>query len=87
MTEMSVTEFSRNLKSVINRIENSGEEIILVRNKRRIARIIPGSPKLTALEVMGDLYSTLSDNAGKDWLEQISIKEMLKNGIADPWNS
>ena len=87
MTEMSVTEFSRNLRSVFDRIEHSGEEIVLVRNKHRIARITPVSPSLTALEAMNDLYSTLSEEAGKDWLEQSRLKETLKNGISKPWDS
>ena len=87
MTEMSVTEFAKNLRSVFDRIEHKGEEIILVRNKHKIARIIPGSPELTALEAMSDLYSTLSGIAGDTWLKESRINENLKKGIKNPWDS
>jgi antitoxin (DNA-binding transcriptional repressor) of toxin-antitoxin stability system len=52
MVEMSVTDFARNLRNVLDRIEHNGEQIILHRNKHRIAQIIPGSPYLTAHEAM-----------------------------------
>ena len=61
MVEMTVTEFAKKLRAVFDRIEHKGEEVILMRNKHRIARIIPGSPHLTAIEAMGDLYRTLPE--------------------------
>jgi antitoxin (DNA-binding transcriptional repressor) of toxin-antitoxin stability system len=87
MTEMSVTEFAKNLRSVFDRIEHKGEEIVLVRNKHKIARILPGSPELTALEAMGDLYSTLPGPAGDTWVEESRNNENLKKGIKNLWGS
>ena len=43
MVEMTVTEFSRNLSTIFNRIEYKNEEIVLLRHNHRIARLIPGS--------------------------------------------
>ncbi len=86
MTEMSVTEFAKNLRSVFNRIEHKGEDIVLVRNKHKIARIVPGSPELTALEAMSDLYSTLPGAAGDTWTEECRLNESLKKGIKNPWD-
>jgi len=54
MTIMTTTEFAKNIKKTLDRLEFGGEEIILVRNKNKIARIIPGSPHLTAIEALGD---------------------------------
>jgi antitoxin (DNA-binding transcriptional repressor) of toxin-antitoxin stability system len=62
MTEMTVTEFSRNMRTTLDRIEHGREEVILVRNNVQIARILPGSPRLNALQALGDVYSVL-DNA------------------------
>ena len=53
MAIMTTTEFAKNIKKTLDRLEFGGEEIILVRNKNKIARIIPGSPHLTAIEALG----------------------------------
>ena len=87
MVEMTVTEFSRNLSTIFNRIEYKNEEIVLLRHNHRIARLIPGSFALTALEAMGDLYRTLSEDAGKDWLEESIIPGSIDSEMRDPWDS
>jgi hypothetical protein len=46
-----------------------GEEILIVRNKRHIARLVPGAVYLTALEAMTDLYNTLPEDAAAGWFE------------------
>jgi len=58
MAMMTTTEFAKNIKQTLDRLEFGGEEIILVRNKKIIARIVSCSPKLTTIEAMGDTYST-----------------------------
>ena len=87
MIEMSVTEFARNLRSVFDRIEHNGEEIVLIRNRHKIARIIPGSPYLTATEAMGDLYRTISPEAAASWVEESKMKSTLEEEMKDPWDS
>lgn len=44
MLTLSVTEFSQKIKAMLDLVEFEGEEIVLVRNKHKIARIVPGSP-------------------------------------------
>jgi len=85
MTTITVTEFSRNLSSILDRIEHKNEEIILIRNKHQIARIIPGPPSSNALEVMADLFGTLSDSAGQTW-EQESRNEKKIDELKNPWD-
>jgi hypothetical protein len=87
MIEMSVTDFARNLRNVFDRIEHAGMEIILHRNKHRIARIIPGSPHLTAREAMDDLYRTLSGDAAATWLAESRLANTVKEEAYDPWGS
>lgn len=67
MISLTVTEFSRKLRSMLDLVEYKGEEIVLIRNKHKIARITPGSPHLTALEAMSDLYRTLPEDAAESW--------------------
>ena len=87
MVEMTVTEFSRNLSTIFDRIEYKNEEIVLLRHNHRIARLIPGSFALTALEAMGDLYRTLPEDAGKDWLEESIIPGSIDSEMRNPWDS
>ena len=67
MISLSITEFSKKMKAMLNLVEYKGEEIVLIRNKHKIARITPGSPHLTAMEAMSDLYRTLPEDAAADW--------------------
>ncbi len=85
MLEMSVTDFARNLHNVFDRIEQHGEEIIIYRNKHRIARIIPDAPHLTATEAMSDLYKTISDEAAGSWVQESRIDNYIKKESYDPW--
>lgn len=84
---MTATEFSKNLKKALDRLEFSGEEIIITRNNHKIARLIPGSPHLTAIEAMADIYQTLPPDAGKGWLEDSRNAPNLSDDVLDPWDS
>jgi PHD/YefM family antitoxin component YafN of YafNO toxin-antitoxin module len=84
MISLSVTDFSRKLKTMLDLVEFRGEEIILIRNKHKIARILPGASHLTALEAMSDLYRTLSPEAGKTWEEESRLQNRLIE-VNDPW--
>ena len=61
MKTLTVTEVSRNFSAVMDGIESDQEDIVLVRNHRPIARLVPEPRAQIALEVFGDLYRTLDD--------------------------
>ena len=61
MKTLSVTEVARNFRAVLDSVERDQEEIVLVRNRRQIARLVPEAPRQDALEVFGDLYRTLDE--------------------------
>jgi antitoxin (DNA-binding transcriptional repressor) of toxin-antitoxin stability system len=82
---MTVTQFVKQLKKVFDRIEYKGEEVLLLRNKHPIARIVPGSPYLTALEAMGGLYRTLPEDAAEGWASDGRSKATLADEARDPW--
>lgn len=85
MIVLSVTEFARNLRSALNKVEEGREEIVLVRNKRRIGRIVPGEPFMTAREVFTDLVGTLPDEAGEGWVEAGRDSRTLDEEMPQPW--
>jgi antitoxin (DNA-binding transcriptional repressor) of toxin-antitoxin stability system len=58
MKTLSVTEVARNFSTMLDRVERDQEEIVLVRDQRTIARLVPEGPQQDALAVFGDLYRT-----------------------------
>ena len=59
------------------------EEIILVRNKKIIVRIVPGSPHLTAIEALGDIYRILAPEAAEDWIEDSRMEGKVAAEMRD----
>ncbi len=87
MTTMTATELARNLKKALDRVAFAGEEILVVRNNQKIARLLPGPATLTALEAMADLYRSLPEDAARDWLADSRMPEKLADEMEDPWGS
>ncbi len=58
---LSVTEVARNFSAVLDALEREQEEIVLVRNRRHVARLVPEAPRQDALSVFGNLFRTLDD--------------------------
>ena len=100
MTRMTVTEVARNFRAVLDRVEFEGEEVVLIRNQRQVARIVPGAGHQTAIEAMGDLYRTITDEAARSWLDDArGVARSGKGGrvrgrprgrvteLRDPWAS
>lgn len=61
MRTLTVTELARRLGSILENVEKAQEEIVVVRNRRPIARIIPEPPAQDALSVLGDLQGLLDE--------------------------
>lgn len=87
MVTVTEAELSENIGKILDRVELGREEIIVVRNNRPIARIVPGAAHMTALEAMADLYRTLEPEAAEGWLEESRINGTLSEEIRDPWDS
>ncbi len=91
MKTITATELARNLREVLDRLTVEGEEIVIERNHRQVARLVPGPGRLTALEAMADLYRTLSPDAGATWEADSAASglkdERLPRGVRDPWAS
>lgn len=88
MNTVTATELARNFRAMFDKVEFKREELIVIRNKHEVARIIPGPVTMTALEAMVDLYRTLPEDAAHDWLKDAqSAKEELLDEVRDPWAS
>lgn len=90
MKILNVTEVARNFSRVIDDIEREQEEIVLVRNRRQVARLVPEPPSQTAEQVLGDLYRTLDDGAAKALLDSLTKARRTKGGsladLRNPWD-
>lgn len=91
MKTLTVTEVARNFSAVMDALENEQEEIVLLRNHRPIARLIPEPPAQNALEVFGDLYRTLDDATADALVEAVKTGRKSTRGtlseLRNPWVS
>jgi prevent-host-death family protein len=91
MKTLTVTEVARNFSAVMDGVEADQEEIIVVRNSKPVARLVPEPPAQNALEVLGDLYRTLDDNTADALSSAVNLGRKSKRGTLDelrnPWAS
>ena len=80
MKILTVTEVARNFSAVMDGVESEQEEIVLVRNHKPIARLVPEPQAQNALEVLGDLYRTLDDNTADALAQAIGSGKKTKRG-------
>lgn len=84
MKTVTATELARNFRRYLDQVEFQGEELIVIRNHHPVAKVVPGPTKMTALQAMADLYRTLSEEAGRDWLQD-SRQDRSIDELRDPW--
>jgi antitoxin (DNA-binding transcriptional repressor) of toxin-antitoxin stability system len=89
MKTLSVTDVARNFSAVLDALERDQEEIVLVRNRRQIARLVPEAPEQNALEVFGDLYRTLDEATADALAAAVSAIRKSRRGrvseLKNPW--
>ena len=86
MRTITATEAARNFSRVLDMLEHGTEEIVVVRNNHPVAKLVPGAPRMTALEALGDLHRTLPDREGAAWLKASrKMDRRLRRQIRDPW--
>ena len=91
MKTLTVTEVARNFSAVMDGVERDREEIVLVRNRKTIARLVPEPPAQDAIGVLGDLYRTLDDKTAGALVKAIGRARKKKgktlNELRNPWGS
>lgn len=87
MKTVTATDFSRNFRVMLNRVEFQHEELLITRNNSPVARLIPGPATMTASEAFADLYRSLPQEAGGTWLSDSRLVDIMTREVRDPWES
>ena len=86
MRTLTSTEVARSFSRLLDSLEHGGEEIVVMRNKHPVARLVAGAARMNAVEALGDIHATLDDAEGTAWLKDIKRgKRMLAAEARDPW--
>jgi antitoxin (DNA-binding transcriptional repressor) of toxin-antitoxin stability system len=80
---ITVTEAARNFSRVLDEVEKNRQEIVLVRNRRQIVRLVPEPAAHNALEVLGDLFRTLDDETADSLARAVDRSRKGKNATLD----
>ena len=80
MKTLSVTEVARNFREVLDAVEYEQEEIVLIRHRKQVARLVPEAASQNALEVFGDLYRTLDDRTAEALAAAIAAGRERRRG-------
>jgi antitoxin (DNA-binding transcriptional repressor) of toxin-antitoxin stability system len=87
----TVEQAARSFESVLEEVERTNEEVVLVRRKRRVARLVPEPKHQTALEIFSDLEGILDEKAGKALAEGVKLarkgKSKRLSSLRNPWAS
>ena len=87
MQTITATDFSRNFRVMLNKVEFQHEELLIVRNNCPVARLVPDHGTMTAAEAFSDLYRTLPRDAGENWLADNRLDDDQFSEVRDPWES
>lgn len=86
MKTMTATEIVRQFSRLLTSLESGHEEITVIRNRHPVARILPGSGRMTALEALADIYRTIPQEDADTWLKDSRLMEKRLTGkVRDPW--
>ena len=90
MKTLSVTEVARNFSAVVDSLERDQEEIVLVRNRRQEARLVPEVPRQDALEAeLADIvlpaaaWPELDELAGLPVTEHVARYDALHGELSE----
>ncbi len=80
---LSVTEVARNFREVLDAVEYEQEEIVLIRHRKQVARLVPEAAS------QGDLYRTLDDRTAEALAAAIAAGRERRRGrvseLRNPW--
>lgn len=83
---MTATEVARNFRKVLDGLQTGADEIIILRNGQAVAKLLPGTPRMTALEALSDIYRTLPVQEGDRWLKDAKRgSRKLRKEMRNPW--
>jgi antitoxin (DNA-binding transcriptional repressor) of toxin-antitoxin stability system len=83
MTTVTATELARRTREILDQVLSEGETIIVERNARPIAELVPAPRRMTARQALAGLQPMLSPNEAKRWLED--SRNGFDDNVRDPW--
>lgn len=91
MKTLTVSDVTRRFGQVLDEVEREQEEVVLVRNRRQVARLVPEPPHQNALEVFGDLAGTLDEKTADSLAKAVRVSRKRPtatlNALRNPWAS
>ena len=85
MLTVTATEMARRLREILDRVEFRGESVTVVRNKRAVARIMPGAQEMTAREAFAGLQGIVGEDAARGWHADRRSSHTIDSELRDPW--
>lgn len=79
MKTRSVAHVALHISAVLDSVEHDGEEILLVRNRRPEARLIP-EDRQNAMQVFGDLYCAIDDETADALSAAVAVTRKSRRG-------
>ena len=80
---------ARHFSAVLDAVEREQQEIVLVRNQRYVARLVPEAPPQDALRVFGDLYRTIDEPTAEALAAATASSRKSRRGrvaeLRNPW--
>ena len=91
MKTLNVSDVARRFGQVLDEVEHDQEEIVLVRNRRQVARLVPEPAQQNALEVFGDVAGSLDEKTAAALAKAVRVawegRATRLNALRNPWAS
>ena len=86
MLTMTATEVSRNFSRVLDSLDAEQETVLIMRNKRPVARLVHEPKRMTFKEIINGIRGSITEEEGEQWLKDIkAIDRTLASDLRDPW--
>lgn len=83
MATVTATELARRTREILDRVLSEGETIVVERNARPIAELVPAPRCMTARQALFGLSSMLNPDEAKRWMED--GRNAFSDDVRDPW--
>ncbi len=83
MTTVTATELARRTREILDQVLSEGETIVVERNARPIAELVPAPRRMTARQALAGLQSMVSVDDANRWLDD--SRDEFGNDVRDPW--
>jgi antitoxin (DNA-binding transcriptional repressor) of toxin-antitoxin stability system len=91
MKTLNINEVSRDFSSVMAAMEAGQEEVLLVRNRKPVSRLVPEPAPQDALEAFGDICGALDDETADALSAAVDVAKKSGKGsvseLRNPWAS